>query len=267
MNIFGIHLTGEDKQIVAAVLGALLGALGAYVVGLLVHMRIKKSEAKREDRARIREYTRGIAMAEVYCREVLVVLYDAERLLGECAEKIQQGGWMMNLPRRVSISDVSVLDFQNEQLIAEWIALRFRIDKLNHLLREFNDHYMALTKEYGSMALRGENGIAQVVEDNDQSLHGLALKIQVATSETIRGVKHVYALVIAHTQLNNHIQIRSTEELGKLRVVESHYEKIRSRLDKRFSQETLYGAPKTPPPMPGPEVESTQSPAPSPATS
>lgn len=265
MNISSIHLTGDDKQIVAAAVGAMLGALGAYIVGMIVLQRVKRAEVKREDRAKLTEYSRGIAMAEAYCKEVLIVLYDAERLLGECAEKIRQGGWMMNLPRQVSLSDISALDFQNEQLITDWITLRFRVDKLNHLIHEFNDHYTTITKEYGSMALRGENGVAQVVADNDESLHSLALKVQLSTNETIRAVKHVYALVIAHTQLNSHIQIRSIEELSKLHVIESHYEKIRSRLDKRFSPETLYGAPKIPPPMPS--TEQSQSTAPSPATS
>lgn len=267
VNLSNIHLTGDDKQIVAAATGAILGALGAYFVGLFVQRRIRKAEAKREERVRLREYTQSVVMAEAYCREVLVVLYDAERLLGECAEKIQQGGWMMNLPRMVSMSEVSVMDFQNEQLITDWMALRFRVDKLNHLIREFHEHYTTINKEYSSMALHGQDGVPEVVEDNDQALHSLALKVQVATGETIRIVKHVYALIIAHTQLSNHILITNTEELSKLRVIESHYDKIRSRLDKRFSQEALYGAPKTPPPVPAPEDDSTQNTAPSPAAS
>ena len=87
-----------------AALGAILGSFGAYLVGWLVERRAKKHEARKEESRKLHEYSRNISNAEISCQEMLVILYDAQRLLRQVSDKEKQG-FMITLPRPIRHTD------------------------------------------------------------------------------------------------------------------------------------------------------------------
>jgi hypothetical protein len=239
VNIPDIHISPDDKQIIAAAIGALLGALGAYIVGLIVERRTKKSEVVKDDKARLREYSRSISEAEVGCQEALVILYDGIRLLNNCEKQIQGKGWMITLPRQINIGNVSVLNFRNGQLMTEWIKLRFKLDKLNHLINEFNSYYMELSGEFSRIALRGEEGVGEITKHHYETINGFASEVKKIAQETVENVMHVYTLITAHAELsdNEAVKIKSIEALSKFEVNSKHYKDIKKLLSARFAKD------------------------------
>jgi len=225
-----------------AALGAILGSAGAYSVGLLVERRTKKHEKEKEESRKLREYSRNISNAEISCQEMLVVLYDAQRLLEQVSDRNEQG-FMITLPRPVSHTEFSSLEFRNNELMTNWITMKFRIDKLNHLILEFNDYYTSVSKMHESLALKGEEGVTKTLVSQRETILGLSGQVLIIVNELITSVKDVYAYVQVHAEIgrDKETKMKSIEQLSQYKVDKQHYKRARKAIDKRISREELYG--------------------------
>ena len=232
-----------SAALAGAALGAVLGSFGTYFVSWWVERRAKKHEEEKEEKNKLREYSRNISSAEISCQEMLVVLYDAQRLLRQVSDK-EKKGFMITLPRPIRHTDFSSLEFRNKELMTNWITLKFKIDKLNHLIVEFNEYYTSVSKMQESLSLKGVKGTTDTLVSQRETILGLSSQVLDIVDKLIISVKDVYAYVLAHAEigLDKSTKIKSIEQLSTFEVNEQHYKNVREGIEANFNQEKLYGS-------------------------
>lgn len=222
--------------------GAIVGSFGAYIVGLIVERRARKREDEKDEARKLREYSRNITNAEINCQHYLVVLFDAQRLLKQFADT-EKSGWMITLPRIIEMREFSTLEFRNNELTNNWLTLMFRIEKYNHMIREFDEYYSSVAKMQEAAAFRGEVAVSKTVKAQIDTTLGLAGKLLEIVDGLLESVKDVYSYVLVHAEisLKEDEKISSVVQLNSYKVNMRHYKKVRKSLDKRFTQDELYG--------------------------
>lgn len=180
------------SEVLASVIGALLGAIGAYTVGLVVEKRTNsKNEADKEQK-KIVSHRKTLLGVEIYTQSVITALLKNERLLGGIASTISTGEYTVNSPRVIPPSqNIQHLDIRNMQLLDAWLRMELQLTIVNQIIEDFNDYYKNSAATLRDMALRGQKADQEVAQSTLNFIAGMAKSAHLAVETAIEDSKSV----------------------------------------------------------------------------
>ena len=170
-NIYNYFKSLSESQMGfwGSVVGAIIGVIGAFLVGVVAIALERLNGKKRQRQTLIRSH--GDRILEV---EIFVILYiqtqlKNERLLKQCAELTTLGHFMITLPRVMT----STLSHQghiiNQQLLNEVVSFEMSVNLHNQVIEDFDDSYKEFRALLMPFAL--ENNLQELDQDTITHQH------------------------------------------------------------------------------------------------
>ncbi|MGB4762325.1 MAG: hypothetical protein WBP12_03140 [Candidatus Saccharimonas sp.] len=199
-----------DSEAWAAIIGAVLGTIGAYLIGLAVERRSNRKHAAELEEQKIGAHYRALMHIEVRLNTIFITLYKNKRLLKGISSSITRNEFTVNLPRTVPIYEISPNEIRNNQLLNEWINMELKLTIVNQLVEDFNQYCSGVGSTIHDMQIRGDQLNEVAVNNNIKTIHELSNSLIEAVDSVISVASPV--LVITR-HLSNRINDKSLEQL------------------------------------------------------
>jgi hypothetical protein len=224
--------TDTNKQVAAALLGSLLGAvigaLSTFLIG--EHARKKQSEFNEIDKIRhkIKQHYGAIAAAQNNLHNLLVMTLKNTIHTRDITKGIFDGAtnrtvFTMNLPQPYKIENGLSDGILNTNLVIEWTALELEVILHNTNITEFNDYYTFLRTSVHNAQLTNPGSLQQATILSDSQTISSGANENVSACENFRGrcIK-VLALIELHVKHLKKIDYKTV----KLEEIEEYLQKL-----------------------------------------
>lgn len=239
--VINVRPPDDSSAVYAAIVGAFLGALGAYIVSYFADKRAINRFAKKAEQKRIDNYIDSIVLADGSLQAALLPLVKNEKILGNMAADIT-GNLSVNLPNSISLAEGISKHFFNLDLANKWLSLCASTNLLNQLIQEFNNHYTKYREIFLDTQLRGGTVDSKTAKSEEETLKGLSGVLSGAVGKHIERTVDVLATIKIHAKISNFdtTAFKTVEEIKKFSLPLEWQKKEVAELSKKFTFENLF---------------------------
>ncbi len=209
LDVFAnIKWTDTNKQVAAALIGSLLGAvigaLSTFLIG--EHARKKQSEFNEIDKIRqkIKQHSGAIVAAQNNLHNLLVMAlkntgHTRDLTKGIFDTATNRTVFTMNLPQPYKIENGLSDGVLNTSLVIQWTALELEVILHNTNITEFNDYYTFLRTSVHTAQLTNPGSLqkATIISDSQTIAAGATENVNACENFRGRCIK-VLALIELH---------------------------------------------------------------------
>jgi gas vesicle protein len=227
-----ITWTDTNKQVAAALigslLGAIIGALSTFLIG--EHARKKQAEFNEIDKIRqkIKQHTGAMVAAQNNLHNLLVMALKNTGHSRDLAQGIYDSAtnrtvFTMNLPQPYKIENGLADGILNTDLVIQWTALELEVLLHNTNTTEFNDYYTFLRTSVHTAQLTNPNSLHKptIISDSETIAAGAAEQVNACENFRARCIK-VLARVELHAPQYKKINYKTV----RLEELENYQSKL-----------------------------------------
>lgn len=249
LEIFAnISWTDTNKQVAAALIGSLLGAvigaLSTFLIG--EHARKKQAEFNEIDKIRqkIKQHTGAIVAAQNNLHNLLVMALKNTGHTRDLTKGIYDNAtnrtvFTMNLPQPYTIENGLSDGILNTNLVIQWTALELEVLLHNTNTTEFNDYYTFLRTSVHTAQLTNPNSLQKATIISDSQTIAAGAAEQVNACENFRGrCITVLALIELHAPQYKKIDYKTVklDELEKYQLKLIDHKPTDKSLEKKIRE-------------------------------
>jgi hypothetical protein len=236
------RMSDGDKSFWGSIIGAAIGALGAFLVALVAILVDRKVRKKADERQSLRLYNSATMTAEGELNQLLSLLLKGDMLLNKCLKLERPGNFMMNLPRVMELNISLISNMWNPQLVDEWLTLSLRVNIAIQVVEDFNAYYAGVRDEVHRMKLEGNEPDHKVVIEDHQTLQEFAQSALNAVRDLLAQSIRVLALIQLHGEKggSKDTKFKSPGELGKYVFKDEEIDRKAKELTEHYTPQKAF---------------------------
>lgn len=221
-----------NSEVWAATIGAVLGTVGAYLIGVIVEKRNNKKHLKEIEEQKIGAHYRALMLIEIRLQTIFITLHKNKRLLSGISSTITEGAYTITPPRTVPDYEIVPTEIRNNQLLNEWINMEFKLNIVNQLIEDFNRYYSDVGSAVHDMQIRSQKLNQAAMEENIKTISELSKSVSAAV-DTVLDIAGPILIITRH--LSNHTNSSSLQELIEYRISDEAISKELPSIAEEFS--------------------------------
>ena len=239
---FYLHLSDGDKSFVGTLLGAFLGTIGAFTIALYAAWQERHNVKVREKRTKLRAYNQTLIAIELNLNAFIITLMKSARLALNISQIEDLGGFMMTLPRVMTLTSQGIENTMNPQLTNYWISLVIQATIVNELTEDFLEAYKNSRDTIYPILLRNEQFNTKMVRDSHDMLVSMSIDVNAGISQVLENAFRMLALVQLHgiKGQDEAERFRSPDELPKFDFSSEDIDKQKIDLKKSFNEDEVF---------------------------
>lgn len=236
------NLSGNEAGFWGSVIGAAIGVVGAFCVGLLAVALERQYQRSKRKKDLLRRYVSKVVELEVFLNQFISTQVKNVRLLRKCAELKTPGHFMMTLPRVMPITLIQEGDLINKQLVNAVVSLEIGINLNNQLVEDFIINYQELSRFLMPiLAQKQTDKLDQkMIFEHYAKLLEFASDVGKSSQALYERSLNVMALVHLHGEKNERRKFKKVKELLNFTLSEQIVESKYKELLKIYSEKEMF---------------------------
>lgn len=236
------NLSESEAGFWGNVVGATIGVIGAFLVGLVAIYLERRHQKADYKRTLIRAHGDKVIELEIFLNHYILATMKNERHLRQCIALKDAGSYSMTLPRSIPRTLDQEGYILNRQLLNELVSLNMAIDLNNQLIEDFTTNYTQLSQFLMPIVAQKEAGTLdnKVVGDQHAQLLALAESARISTHNIYERSLKVMAIVHLHGEKSQVEKFTKVDELEGY-VVDG--DAVRSKVEElrvKYSESTVF---------------------------
>jgi len=223
----------------ASIIGAVLGTISAYSIGLIVERRTNKQHVEEAAERKIALHNSALLGIELHLQRALITLYKNRRLLAGISSTVKDGQYTATTPRAIDPRLApSFADVKNKHLVSEWFTVELKLGLVNELIEDFNEDYKSTNMLIRSLLLQKQELNRRATRESQQHLFEMSNSTKEAVDDAIEGAKIALAITRCVSGFPKQATAKQTiPELFNYEVSQAEIEKALSPINEEFNDD------------------------------
>lgn len=208
-------LSTNQSSFLGSVIGAVIGVIGAFSVGLLAIGLERQYQRSKRKKDLLRKYVSKLVELEIFLNQFISTQVKNVRLLRKCAELKTPGHFMMTLPRVMPLALTQEGDLVNKQLVNAVVSLEIAINLNNQLVEDFITSYQELSRFLMPILAQKQTDTLdrKMISEHYEKLLDFAGDVRKSSQALYERSLNVMSIVHLHGEKNEKHKFKKVKEL------------------------------------------------------